>query len=218
MFDQAVGSRTAGSSPLTFTLQPGLVNSLAILNLDGAQTVEVTMKDGTTVVYNRTLDMSDTAIVIDWYDYFFVEITPRQDVVLSDLPLFGQATIEVEVLGASTVGVGTVIVGDLSDIAPGLAGAQVGIIDYSRKEADEFGVTNVVERGFAKRLDINMLSPNQRLDAVAQKLSAVRATPCVWFDESGFQSLIVYGFARDWQINVSYPANSDVSLSLEGLT
>ena len=56
-----------------------------------------------------------------------------------------------------------------------------------------------------------------RLDAVESALSAYRATPLVWIgNDNLYTALIVYGFYRDFDINISYPAQSDCSLSIEG--
>ena len=217
MFDQSTGSRTSATSPLTFTLQPGIVTAIAFLGLVGASSVLVEMYDGFDLIYSHTEDVADTALIEDWYEYFFSEVVPTQDFVLDDMPPYANATIEVTVTGASTVGIGNCAVGNLVTIGPINYGAQVGIIDYSRKETDDFGTTAIVERTYARKIDANIMIENTRLDYVYQKLAALRATPAVWFDESDYQSLILFGFYRDWSVVIPYPENSLVSISLEGL-
>ncbi len=217
MFDNSSSTRTTGVSPLTFTLRPGVASAIAFNDVVGASSITVSMMDGVTEVFSSTVDMSDFAFLTDWWDYFFGGIAPRTDAVITDMPPYSSASINVIVTGTGPVGVGNVSVGNVTDVAPAKYGAEVSVIDYSVKETDAFGQTNLVERKYSKRADVSMLIENNRLDYIAQRLAAVRATPCVWFDESGFQSLILYGHIRDWRINISYPTKSDCTLSLESL-
>src|SRR3546814_19942120 len=71
----------------------------------------------------------------------------RESFVLSDLPPYGTAAITVTVTGASTVGIGNLIVGPVADFGLTDFGMKLGILDYSLKNKDDFGITGLVERG-----------------------------------------------------------------------
>lgn len=218
MFDQTVGSITSQATPLTVVLDPGFVGALALLDVAGTA-VTVSMldaPDGSTV-YNQTFDMTDTAELLDWYMYFFEPITPRTTLIVDDLPPYSTGRLTVSIAAATTAECGTLAVGDLVEVGQTQYGVKVGIIDYSRKETDAYGITSVTERSYAKRLDCDLFIQNTALDYITRQLAAVRATPVVWIAADGYDSLTIYGWARDWGISINYPNHSICNLSIEGL-
>lgn len=118
-------------------------------------------------------------------------------------------------LGTSTVSIdddGTVSLLGVTE-----ANASVGIIDYSRKEADEFGAVTVVPRAWAKRMTINALIRTDMIDAVANRIAAVRARPVIWTADSEYESLQVEGFFKEFAIERGENV-SKLSLTIEGLS
>jgi hypothetical protein len=110
-------------------------------------------------------------------------------------------------------------VGTYYDLGATQYGATAGILDYSVKTTDSFGNTTVVKRTYAKRMTSNLMINNNIVDAVVNLLSAYRSTPLVWVGaESNYTSLIVYGFYKDFDVNIAYPDYSSCSLTIEGLT
>ena len=222
MFDRTVGTVTTdASAPLDVVIAPGIINSLALLDLSGTA-VTISMTDGVAgpTVYDQTYTLGDTAELFDWYDYFFTPIVPKTSLIVRDLPPYADGQITVSIAGVTAAACGTLSVGTTVDIGRTRYGAGVGILDYSRKETDVFGVTTVLERAFAKRIEVSVLTDNIRLDYLARQLASVRATPCVWAadNNAGYESLIAYGFYKDWRITIPYPNQSEISMTIEGLT
>jgi len=64
-----------------------------------------------------------------------------------------------------------------------------------------------------------MMLPNTKLNKVQRVLADLRATPCAWIgtDVAGYEPLTLYGFYRDFSIDVAYPTTSYCSLEIEGL-
>ena len=218
MFDQTVGSITSQATPLTVVLDPGIISALALLDVS-ATSVTVSMLDAPAgaSVYSETYDMTDTAALFDWYMYFFEPITPRTSLVVDDLPPYATGRLTVSMAAATTAECGTLAVGDLVEVGDVQYGLKVGIIDYSRKETDAYGITSVTERSYAKRLDCDLVIQNTALDYITRQLAAVRATPVVWIASEGYDSLTIYGWARDWGISINYLNHSIGNLSIEGL-
>ena len=100
------------------------------------------------------------------------------------------------------------------------AAPSIGIIDYSLKETDDFGITTVVPRASAKRYEVNVVCATNRVDAIAAKLTEVRAMPVVWLADkrNRHASLLIYGFYKDWEVTIKYPNLSECRLTIEGLT
>lgn len=107
--------------------------------------------------------------------------------------------------------------GDIALLGITEANANVGIIDYSRKEVDEFGAPVIVPRAWAKRMSVNALIRTDMIDAVANRIAAVRARPVIWTADSEYDSLQVEGFFKEFSIERGETV-SRLSLSIEGLS
>src|SRR3546814_10569224 len=113
-----------------------------------------------------------------------LEIIPRESFVLSDLPPYGTAAITVTVTGASTVGIGNLIVGPVADFGLTDFGMKLGILDYSIKNKDDFGSTGLVERGYESTQDATIFVAHDKQDYLLKKLESLRSTHAVNFDDS----------------------------------
>lgn len=221
MFDRSVGSLTRKIGALAVALAPGAADALAVVDTD-AELVRVVMTNGATTVYDstKTTEIGGFAVT-DWYLYFFEPIGTVTALTFLDLPSYPDATITVTLTGADPAGAvscGTLIVGRQMDLGSTEAGAGVGITDFSRKATDDFGVTSVVERAWAKRMTVRTLIDTASVDPIQRTLAGLRATPVLWLGEEGFDSLTVYGFYKDFSLDLAYSNVSYCSLTIEGLT
>ena len=221
MFDDQVSTATTATTSLTVVLTPGLINSIGLFGLVGT-TLDITITDGPSgpVVYNKTITL-DVTVMSDWYGYFFEPSVQLGEVVATDIPPYSNArmTITISAGAGSMVQIGSLAFGSQYTIGGTEYGANVGIIDFSRKDTDDFGTTTFVRRAFSKRISANVFLPNSQLNSVQRILSDLRATPCVWIgsDDPTFAPLLVYGFFREFSIDIAYPAHSYCSLEIEGL-
>lgn len=225
MFDQFVSTSTTATTSLTTVYAPGAVfNSIALINLEAA-VVTVTIRDGLAgpIVYENSAGLSG-ANVTNWYDYFFLDpLLKRTQVVFSGLPSYVNSYITIELTNSTgqPVSVGHVVAGDLASLGQTQYGVSAGIVDYSVKETDEFGNTTFVKRAFSKRMQSDFFLENNQLNRVHAYLASVRATPAVWIGSSDPQfeeALIIYGFYREFSLQIAYPNNSLYNIEIEGLT
>lgn len=221
MFDNVVGTITTDASPLTVVLEPGSVAGLGLLELVGRE-AQVTMKDasGGTVVYDETVDLDGT-IVESFFDWFFVDFEQRTDFVLTDLPSqFTSCELTISVTATSgNASIGVCKVGAVVEIGRTLAGAKAGIINYSAKTTDAFGNTVITERAYSKRATLEILTDSTSFNRIFRRLAELRATPAIYIgtESSGYDPLIVYGFFRDFSIDVAYPSHHLCSIEVEGI-
>jgi hypothetical protein len=192
MFDQALGTATSRASSIVVVLAPGTVDAVALIDVV-ASNVRVQAPG-----YDVTHGASSGSV------NFF------------DLPGTG-GDITVTITGSGTVSVGTLLIGTLAGL--GLTGesATAGITDFSRKEVDDFGGATVVQRAWAKRMSARSLIRTEKIDIVANRVASLRATPALWIGDDGTQSLQIYGFFKDFSIEVGEIV-SVLSLSIEGLS
>lgn len=220
MFDSAVGTVTTVVGDLTVVMRPGAVGGIALLELV-CKEVEITMKDAPagTVIYSKTVVLDGTMIT-SFYEWFYEDFVQLTDLVLTDLPVhFVSNELTVAITGSSTVACGVCHMGEVLNIGQTQAGAQVGIVDYSRKSVDAFGNYSITQRAFSKRSDIKLLTDAGQFNRIFRALSGVRSTPCIYIATGapGFEPLIIYGFYKDFSIDVAYSDNHLCNLSIEGL-
>jgi len=220
-FDNVVGTLSSGPSPMQHVIRTGSTDSLALFELTG-RAARVVMKDATggTVVYDRTVDL-DASGIESFYEWFFNDFEQRSDIVLTDLPS-QYASAELSVTLTSTSGnpaVGVMKPGLAAEIGETQYGATVGISDYSRKDRDVFGNVVIIERAFSKKASFSLVTNLASFNRIYRTLSNLRATPCVYIgtEAAGYEPLLIYGFFRDFSIDVQYPNYHLCSLEIEGL-
>lgn len=219
MFDDKIGTSTKNPESISVTVAPGrAVDALAFFGVDaGAILVRVTDPYQGIVFESRVSPVS-TDDINDWYGYFFSPVELNEDFVVLDVPAGSYGSIEIVISKPGGIAsVGALILGKTAYIGDALYGASVGITDYSRKERDDFGNFTVVERGYSKRAEFDLMVETARLGAVQRTLTKYRAKPLVWIGEATYQSTILYGYYRDFNLVISGPTVSDCSISVEGL-
>lgn len=161
----------------------------------------------------------NSSLVDNWYDYFYQDYNLLTEAIFQNIPIYTRTRITVSIVG-DIVRCGIVFAGTSSNIGITQYGASAGIIDYSKKETDEFGTTTFIRRAFSKRMNVNLILPSSDLYRVQKILSDIRATPCVWIgsEDEVYKPLIMYGYYRDFNLEIPYPEYSYCSLQVEGLT
>lgn len=215
-FDQAVGTASTATGSLSFTIAPGIVGGIALLDVVGNQ-VTVTMTVDGEEVYRRVVSLNDNINVVDAYTYCFEPILMRTTAVLLDIPPVASGHITVLVEGDGPVAVGTLAVGSVIDLGETRYGVELGLIDYSVKTTDAFGTTSFAERPVADRMTVPFVVPNSRLDNVMRVLKSRRTKPSVWLGATRFDSTVVYGLARDARPIINYSQVTECTVTIEGL-
>jgi hypothetical protein len=193
---------------------------LAFVNVVGSQ-IDVTVRSslGGTIVYSSTSTLDGT-LIADWYQYFWEPYAIATEAVFLNLPPYPDAHITATLTGSGEVSVGQFVLGTVYDIGQTQAGANLGIIDYSRKDITATGAATLVKRKFSKRMSASVVVLSAQMARVNRTLAELRATPCVWIggDIDTQDQLIIFGFYRDYSIDIAYPQYSLCSLEIEGLT
>lgn len=215
MFDSVIESQTSAAEEIVLTIAPtSSADRLAIINAD---CTSVRVQAGSEYDQTKTLG---TRVVDDWLEYFYEPFEVRRDVIFEGLPLGTGHTITVTISApGGTARVGALVLGLSKELGGAQFGASAGIIDYSTKETNALGYTEVVERPFSKRMNVALIVAAGKVDSLQRILAQYRATPMVWVGAGNlYESLIVYGFYRSFEVVIAYPNHSICNLEIEGLT
>ena len=229
MFDQFVNTQTentdeSGEAVIEVVVSFPYCDTFCLFNLD-ATSVEWYLYDGAyddpdNLVASGTIDNLQEPVG-NWYDYFFSDIIMKKDLYVSNLPIYGNGQLKVVIKKQNSVRCGLLVVGRSQYLGDTLFEPHISILDYSTKEVDENGNVHLQQGVFAKEIECDIWLNTGQVDIVRKILADVRATPCV-FDFSNAsqpqkESLIIYGFYKDFDIIISDPVVSSCSIRVEGL-
>lgn len=221
VFDTSNSTQTAQATSISYRVTPSVaITSFAALNLTNATSIRIRLVDATYgTVYDKTTDLTAVQPEPEWWSWFFgLRVTPELSLA-TDLPAYPTADLFIDLTGGASLAVGVFLFGQARQVGLGVnLGANIGIQDYSRKETNEFGDTVLVQRAFSKRASFDMLLEKADVDPTASFFTSVRAIPCLWIGHKDYESLVVFGIYKDFQITIAYATYSDCTLDLEGLT
>jgi len=221
MFDRRIGTLSSVASPLTVVLEPGSVSAVHMGELTGRE-AQIIMKDasGGTVVYDETVSLDGT-VILSFYDWFFEDYVQLTGFSLTNLPSqFAMCELTLSVTGTGTVSCGVAIIGQSVSVGVTHYGANVGIQDFSRKEPDQFGNIDIVERSYRARNNFKITIEPIDFNRLYRLLASLRATPCIVIGEDsiGFEPMTSYCLIKDFSIDVAYPSFYLCNLQTEGMT
>lgn len=218
-FDESGGTLTSLASPLEFKVSGDLMTAIGLIELSASMVRIRAYSAGEGTYYDQTFDLEDRAVVGDWFAYFFAEIDKQSQLIVTDIPPVSGSEYTITITGPSTVAVGTFVLGKASEFGFTEYNAQVGIIDYSRKEVNEFGRASLEERAFRSRMSVSIWVNRGVVDSVKKKLSGLRAKNCLWVAASEqYEALTIFGFFRDFSIDIAYPTHSICTAEFEGIS
>ncbi|MFA5899396.1 MAG: hypothetical protein WC829_09830 [Hyphomicrobium sp.] len=138
--------------------------------------------------------------------------------IVSIPPVFGW--ISIRITGAGTVSCGSVVIGDPVDVGGTQYGPALSLIDYGKKEIDQWGNYTYIPGTYSARLRVSTFFDNVDLDAVTAAMINFRGKPCAYLatDLTAYRALNVLGVYKDFSIDVRYVNNSLTSLEIEGLS
>jgi len=205
---------------IAVTIQPdALVNGVAAFNIEG-KFADLIMKasDGTTL-YSERKSLVEDLRTSNWYAYFFEPYSQIGDAITFEgLPLSNTATIHFSINGGGQAAeCGVLALGERREIGITEYGSSTGIVDFSRKERDQFGNFNIVERSFAKETSLSVKVPCDRASTVQRTLAKNRARATVFEGAGEIPATLVYGFYREFDISLDSPTFANLEIDIEGL-
>lgn len=223
MFDGQIDTQTTAkdaNAQIEVTLNLGRLDALALVGVVAASVrVEVLESLANPVVVHVQTASLVYRNVSSWYEYFTRPFTTRNLVYFTGLPPFAGSLLRVSISGSQEVRCGALLAGIVSDVGRTRYGATVGINDYSRKVTNDFGATTLVPRAWSKRGSFPVELSQYDLERVFELLASLRgqAYLCVGIEADGYSPAVIYGFTKDFSIDLALPKTNYCTLSIEGL-
>lgn len=227
-FDRYTNTRASTVTSLTYVLNPGYVNALALYGLIGVQ-YSITIKDAPAgaTIYSKTGFLTQDQH--GWYEYLFVAQPAVDKLVLQNLPIRPTAEITITITAAAgqPVGVGMIVVGDFVPLVGDTAefggvqyGASAEPVTYSYINTDEYGNTTIVRRHAATNMRCTVMLPRMFADAALQRLQSVLDQPvaCIATTSKGYDGLNVFGLISSSPVSYDSFNIASIDINVKGLT
>ncbi len=227
VIDKYVNTQSERDENILMTFDCSKASLVALFGVVAASAT-VTLKDSDDVViFTETVDLL-TRNVVSWTTYYFDEFEQQSDLVVP-IPFTVGGTLEISLDSDGLVKVGAVGHGLEKNLGVTLRDPGIGILDYSKKDTDSnFGNTYLSQGKFSKYANMQVMVCNNLTDMVNKRLASIRGKACIFIgNNSGtsgvicntntYESLIIYGFYRDYDMMISGTTHTDLSISIEGL-
>lgn len=221
MIDDYMGTQTvvAGEAGLDFTLPYKRCNSFALLNVNALKVIVQIKDDIDDVLYENEFTLIRDISRLSAYEYIFYPVKASHEVIVTstDMPIFGEMNVVIE---GSDVAVGHVVAGRSFYIGATQYGCGYSENDYSKKNVDEFGVANFVQRDFASDVDATLKLDPAETPGIANVMRDLRATPALWIGDNrdnGLTTLTVWGWKADMKMSYDGPNEATINITINGL-
>ncbi len=218
MFDLVNSTTSNEQGDLTLQLAPSqALTSLAGFSVSGVSDVVINMTSAGNNVYTKTVELNDNSAVDSIWHYYFTPQIRSESFVINDLPQYPTGVLDIEFKG-SDVAVGNLVVGNQIEVGSMTAGTSLQLLDYSRKETDSFGNTIVQKGRTSKLVNFNLGIEYSLVDYTFNQVAELTGTPSVWFGDAGSDDpTLVFGYYRDFNINLPSKTMTDATITIEGL-
>ncbi len=222
LFDLSNSSVTTCPTALDVTVQlPSSCNTLALLNMRATQVQVIASTAGAGTLYNVTINLTNQSNATASRLYYYDSATNEAHLLLLDLPTNTGLIVEIIVTNSGTTSqVGVALFGTYDTIGTSTYGATMGIISFSKKEADGFGNYTLLQRASSLRPKFTVVvdSSSGNADRVFFKLKRLDAVPALYVGADSRAASWAFGFYRSFEELLSYPTKSFYSLEIESLT
>jgi hypothetical protein len=221
VFDGYIQDQASQATSMAWEITPAQnITAVSFFNLD-ADSVTVTQTDPTAgVVYDETIDLTETSAVFDGWSYFFGAIVTRSNLCLTDLLPYPAAVLDITVTNTGgTAKLGQLAIGYYEELGITSDQVPIGIDDYTRLNEDEFGRTSPAIRGYARTASPMIMVDTPRIRYLERIVAAQRGLPTVWaFDTRHADNDLVYiGYFRRFSMVYQFASKATFDLEIRSL-
>lgn len=224
MFDLNRNMQSTANDSITFTVAPmKRINTVALLGLQ-AKAVTITMKVGANIVYGPETRNLNSRLTLTWTDYFFGEFGYAPSLILTDLPPFSGATVEVTLSNPGLpVECSTVVIGSKVFLGKIQFNARSDALNFSKIERDDFGNSLLIPRRTVPKTQQTLWVEKDNVNTIRQVRKDLNAVPALWsgldenFEDEYFESILIFGIYKQMEIDLAHEKVALLNMELEEL-
>lgn len=217
-FNDVLQDQTSQDDGFQYVITPvNVVTGVGLMNVN-AGSVRIEVDDPTEgVIFEETFSMVAPISEPGWWPYFFEPVERKSSLYVDGIPPSTGAAFTVEFIGDGTVEAGIVDLGYSRKLGESLYGANYSIIDYSTRQTDADGRVTISQGAYRDVADVPVFVLDSAFSNTRRILAEYRSTPAMWVADENREGTILYGFFDRYDIMLSNPAGSDLTIRIEGL-
>jgi hypothetical protein len=218
MLDQYNNTQTTNPERIVLTLSPQLISQGVYLGNVDANEVSFVVQDlQRGVVYTETQNLIVSTSKSSFFKWCFGRIRRRSYAVSVMLPVYANAIVTVILSKpGATPACGMCAIGPLVDVGLSEYGLSAEIKDYSSTTFNFDGTSETVQRGYSKRMSVDVEVDDDQADAVFEALVSFRQKPVVYLGSVMHGLACVFGKFSSFKIIVASKPLAKASLQIEG--
>lgn len=226
MFDQNRNVATVSpAGTMTVVIEPNKrIDSLGLIGVN-ADTVTVTMEAPVgTVVFGPTEYSMNTRNTTTWSTYFFGTFLYKETLLITSFPMYANSTVTIEFANdTDDIQCSGVILGSSVYLGAVQYDAVSDALNFSKIERDEFGNSELIPRRTVPKTQQSLWVDKSLVNSVRQVRKDLNAIPALWsglddqFTDPYFESILIFGIYKQFEINIAQPSVATISLELEEL-
>lgn len=217
-FDHRIGGQVVGGATIEYKLAMArTLNRIALFSML-AESVSITVTaPGNVVIFDEEYDLSTRPTVGNFWEYIYNPFEFRVDVII-EVPLPSGSVLDLVITGGTITKVGEIVLGEDLSVGETISGTNLGIVDYSVKERDEWGGIYIVPRSVTKTVNFIFKIDTNGAARVQQIMERVSNQMAVYYAGAGIDDLgtTIAGILRDYSLTLE-PAISEGRLEVESL-
>ncbi|NGZ86406.1 hypothetical protein [Duganella aceris] len=218
MLDTYNNTQTERAESIVLNVKPlAIAQGIFLGNVDGAEIVITSTDPVAGTVYSQATSMQTSNSGSSFYRWLFGRRRRKSYFLTLDLPLYYNATVSITINKPGGVAkCGMCCIGPVEDIGGTYYGLGTDIKDYSTTRFNFDGTSETTERGFSKRMTIDVLLANDLIDYVQEKLAAARQRTLVYIGSKEYGSTVLAGKFSSFKNVIEGPKHSKMALQIEG--
>lgn len=221
MFDYKRNNQTVSTSDIVVVLRlDQRADSLALCNVLASKT-QVRMMVGGKEVYSTTKKMI-TRKSYGWRDFFFGRFKQTKNLLLTNLPLYRYADIEVSLTRASAGPrkCGACVVGMSEYLGEVQYDPESDHLNFSIIDRNKWGDARMMPIRAVPKIKMVVEFDRNRTDRLLDVREALDAVPAVWagiddFNDGYFRPMFLLGPYRQFTLNLREPKRGIANLEIE---
>lgn len=220
--DRQKMSPTRRASSISYVFAPGnYYNAFAAVRVLNCNAVHVRLIDPVYgEIFSRSFNTGKVPVRSNWHAFLLQKWVGEEQsgVFIGDLPSFPTAHLHVDFIGTTGLSVGALMFGDATVWGKGINnGLTFDGVDWSKKDADEYGDAELVEGFFADTADFDVVLYRSEFLGMHRLLKSLRATPALYMMIDDMPDTMIYGKFNDFSLTHSNAKFAELSISLESM-
>lgn len=218
MFDAYNNTQTQNAEAIIIELSPrAIAQGIYLGNVDAAEIVTTSTDPVAGVVHSEVISLQTSASGSSLYRWLFGRRRRKTYFVTLNLPLYFNAVVKIEIRNPGAVAkCGMCCIGPIEDVGDSQYGLGTDIKDYSTTRFNFDGTSETTERGFSKRMTIDLVLDNDMIDFVQEWLAERRQRPLVYIGAPQYGSTILCGKYSSFKNVIEGFTHSKMALQIEG--